>query len=516
MQQFMSLYSSSILGVISGFDRLVFRGTLRSLAYLEGMRAFLWHTQILLKDFGAFVHETTEHLKEASLRIANDTRRPVIYLNSAKTAKEDIARQVLDKDGIKSGLICVLKSVEPCWTYEIHRCRKEKRLELRPAIRKCLHFYHYFLDPEFGFMSARIQTWFPFNIQICMNGREWLGKQMEKIGLNFHRSENCFTWIEDLDRAQSLMDQQLRTSWPSCLDQIARYVNPAHTSLFARCPQEYYWSVYQSEWATDILFRDPSSLSRVYPALVRHAITGLSCRDIMRFLGRKLNGAFKDQVVSGFKHRPEGVRIKHRVGSNSIKLYDKQGSVLRVETTINEPHDFRVFRRKEGDLDGPLSWRIMRKGIADIHRRATVSQAANQRYIEALTPVSASATLKDILAEVCQPTTWKGNRVRALRAWEEDDVSLLSAVASGEFTLNGFRNRDLLKKLYPEVKGNADQKRRTSSRITRKIRILRAHGLIRKVPKTHRYLLTTKGHKIITPLIAAHEAPSSLFLEAAA
>ncbi len=515
MQKFMSLYSPSILGVLSGFDRLVFRGTLRGLAYLEGMRAFLWRMQILLKDFADFVHETTDSVKEASLRSANAAGRPVIYLTSSRTSKEDVARQVLERDDVESGLICVLKAVEPCWSYEIHRCREKKRLELRPAIRKCLHLYHYFHDQRLGVMSARIQTWFPFNIQICLNGREWLGKQMEKADIGFHRSENCFTWVDDLDGAQSLLDRQLRISWPSLLDRIARTINPVLTTLFASYPQQYYWSVYQSEWATDILFRDPRSLARIYPRLVHHAITSMSCRDIMRFLGRKLNGAFKDQIVSGFVHRPEGVRVKHRAGSNSIKVYDKQGSVLRVETTINDPHDFRVFRPKEGDPNGPCSWRIMRKGIADIHRRAKVSQAANQRYIEALTPDSETTTLKEVLAEICQPTTWRRRRARALRPWDDGEASLLAAVASGQFLINGFRNRDLVNELHPDLQDSEDQRRKAAACITRKIRLLRAHGLVRKVPKTHRYLLTAKGRRTITPLLAAREAPTSLFVTAA-
>jgi len=148
------------------------RGTLRSIAHAEGMRRYLWANQVLLKDFGSHVEKVSRRLKEAWLAEAEALGRPVKYLASSQASKEEIARSIAAQEGIRDGLVCVLSCVEPCWSFEIHRSREKKKLELEPRYRKCLFLYHYWMHPVFGFMNARIQTWFPFPVQICLNGRE--------------------------------------------------------------------------------------------------------------------------------------------------------------------------------------------------------------------------------------------------------------------------------------------------------------------------------------------------------
>jgi len=179
----------------------------------------------------------------------------VRYLASAEVSKEDIARRIAADDGITHGSVCVLTSVEPCRTFEIYRNRDTKHLELQPRVRKCLFLYHYAVHPVFGFLNARIQTWFPFSIQICLNGREWLARQMDAVGLSYLRHDNCFPWVEHWPRARHLLDQQLTVEWPALLDGIARTLNPIHGEIFQARPTTYYWTTYQSEWAIDISFR---------------------------------------------------------------------------------------------------------------------------------------------------------------------------------------------------------------------------------------------------------------------
>ena len=138
----------------------------------------------------------------------------------------------------------------------------------------------------------------------------------------------------------------------------------------------------------------------------------------------------------------------------------------------------------------------MRKGVADLRRRAEVSQASNERYLDGLASLSTDQPLADLLAPVCRPTQWKGGRVRALQPWSPEDRSLLQAINRGEFALNGIRNRDLAAILFPRSLNSMEDKRRASGRVTRKLRLLRAHGILRKVPRTHRYVLTERGRQI--------------------
>ena len=522
MKSFCQKYGEQIAGVLSGLDRVVFRGTIRQLAHCEGLQCYLDVKGVLLKEFARHAEAVSEQLKDAVRGAAEGLGRPVEYLASPKANKEELAREIAERDRVSEGTIAVLTAVEPCQSFIVFRSRSEKSIELRSTVRKCLHLYRYFIDSELGFGHARIQSWFPFKVQICVNGREWLARQMDRKGIGYCRRENCFTHIDDTVRAQTLMDEQLRADWPSLLGRLLRELNPIHDEMFGDFRAPYYWSTYQSEWATDFMFRDCARLAALYPRWIRHAISTFGSADVLRFLGRKVpahrnaHQTFRGEVTSDMKQRPEGIRVKHRVGGNSIKVYDKQGSVLRIETTIAEPKDFKVFRPKEGQENGAKTWRRMRQGIADFHRRCEVSQAANDRYGDALAAVDEATAFGELLRSVCRPTRkWK-RRFRALRPWEQADDELLRALARGEHAINGLRNRDLRLALLTKESSDAGETRRLSNAIGRRLRLLRAHGLIRRLPRTHRYQLTTKGMSLAAALAAANEANASALIRIAA
>jgi hypothetical protein len=409
--------------------------------------------------------------------------------------------------------------VEPCWSFEIHRSAAAKQLQLRSRQRRCLHVYHYLIHPQLGFCHARVQTWLPFNVSVCVNGREWLSRQLDAAGIGYRRRANCFTDLADIGLAQALMDAQLTTDWRAVLDGIAAAAHPAHAALFGSSsgyPIDPYWSVQQSEWATDVMFKSPPLLSALYPRLIRQGVETLGSRDVLRFLGkavpegRNAHPRFVGEVVSDLKERPEGMRLKHAVNGNSVKMYDKQGSVLRVETTVNQTREFKVFRGTEAEPQ-KRQWRTLRKGVADLHRRAEVSQASNERYLASMAAVERTATVGQSLAPLCRPVTTRdgGVRARALRPFDDAaDTKLLAAVGRGAFAVNGFRNRDVRELLLGKAdpKEDAAARRRRSGQVTRKLRLLRAHGLIKKVPRTHRYVLTEKGTTVVTLLRAARDA----------
>jgi hypothetical protein len=500
MNQFIQKYEENVTGTLSGWDRVVFRGTLRMLCFVDGMMGYLRRVGVLLKDFGEHAQAMTKRLIEASLAAAEENGRPVEYLQSAGTRKDEYAQNIALDDGIQDGLICVLTCVEPCKTYEIYRNRDKKILELKPRMRKCKFLYHYWIDPRFGFMSARIQSWFPFSIQVCINGREWLSRRMDETGLEYERYENGFPWIEDFAKAQTIMDRMHKINWPRTLDAVARRLNPAHGQMFRSLRMSYYWSAFQTEWATDVAFESSDALARIYPQLVRGAIATFGSQDVLRFLGKRPDRRYQGEVVSDYKDRPEGVRVKHQAFGNSIKVYDKGGSLLRIETTINQPGAFQSYRSSESDPDAPKSWRPMRKGVADMHRRAEVSQQSNDRYADALASLDTSTPIGQLAAKVCRPARKDGTRYRALRPWSEQDRKLLDSISNGQLAVAGFSNRDLARQLYPPADDDPAERRRIASKVSYRLRILRAHGLIRKSPGRRRYHVTTKGREIITAL----------------
>lgn len=521
MQHFITKHRNVVTGWLSGFDRLVIRGTLRQLCFVEGMLTYLSMAKVLLKDFGKHAEAMSQKLKQASLAVVIAAGRPIHYLHSPKLDKASIAKSIMQKDKLEQGPICTLTCVEPCQSYRIYRNSQSHRLEIQSNARQCLHLYHYFIHPTFGFMHARIQTWFPFSIQVCINGREWLARQMDREGLGYLRKENAFITLDDWARAQALMNQQASIEWPQQLRTIAKRMNPSHDEMFAGFSAEYYWSVHQSEWATDIMFETPYALAQIYPQLIQHGIRTFGSTDVMRFLGQhvpahgNVHRRFTGEIVSDVKDRPEGVRIKHRVGKNSIKLYDKHGSILRAECTLNSPKPFKVYRKPEGQPDASPSWLPLRKGLADLSRRAELSHKATERYLDAYAAVDSDLLLGQLTEPLCCHTHINGLRVRGLNPFKKDDLELLTAISCGEFCLHGMRNKDLRLKLYGDSKDQA-LKRRQSAMVTRKLRLLRAHGLISKVPRSHRYLVTTKGRVALTALLAARDASTKKLTSLAA
>jgi hypothetical protein len=515
--------------MISGFDRIRFRGTVRLLANTSGVLSLLSHLSILLKDFAEFFAGVSETLKEASLAMAARAQRPVRYLPSAATCKEEVALRIAEEDRVRQGLICVLTAVEPCWSFHIRRDRAAKQLVLEPSLRKCLHLYHYFLDPELGFCHARVQSWLPFNIHVCVNGREILARQMDRAGIGYTRRDNCFTRISGLEAAQALLEAQVHMNWSATLQRLCDQAHPARPTLLSGknglWEPDYYWSAQETEWASDVMFKSPSHLSRLYPRLIRYGLITLNSGDIMRYLGKRVepdDRRFTGEVISDIKQRPEGLRIKHRLNSNSIKMYDKQSIVLRVETTINNPSDFKVYRRAEGDPKSKLTWRVLRKGVADFPRRAQVSQSANDRYLEAMASVETEMALGELADPLCRRVPGKspGQRARALNPLSADDAKLLEAVSRGEFAINGFRNRHIRCILHcpPAHADPSDVQecKRQSAAVTRKLRLLRAHGLIHKITGTHRYRVSTKGRQSIAAILAARAACAAKLLNTAA
>jgi hypothetical protein len=513
MNDFIAKYQNQLSGTLSGFDRLVFRGDLWK-QRLTGMKGYLWAHGLGAKDFGGHAEEVSRRLKEASLAPLIAAGRPVHYLNSGKDDKQRIALEIAARDGIGEGPICALTAVELCSSYAIRVSPQSHRPELSIAPRKCLFLYHYWMHPVFGFMSIRLQSWFPFPVHLYLNGREWLARQMDQAGIGYRRHDNCFTWIEDTKRAQELLEEQLKTPWVQRFDPIVQQVHPLLASeLCPKYPMRYFWTCQDSEWATDLVFRQAAELRRLVPRLLHLGVVSFSSPDVLRFMGKKVSrqgnaaGGLKLPLSTDLKIRSNGARVKHRLGPNSIKLYDKAydqlGAVLRAEITISKTKYFRVYRRTD-DPHAALAWRPLRQSIADMHHRAQVSDAALNRYCCALAAVDDTSTLEELTSLIECRRRWKGQSVRALHPFDTDDHALLKTVFRGEFQINGLRNRDLQPLLYPTPPKTQKQQRQRSAAISRKLRLLRAHGLIRKRPKSHRYDVTRQGRLILNAILLAH------------
>jgi len=505
MERFLKRHASRILGSISGFDRLLFRGVLRSISYVQGLDYFMGSQGVGFKDFRSFVEKFSAGIKALAERLARQAGRPLLYVGSATVSKEARVKKLLQENPVQEGLICVLSCVEPCRTFSVRRERESRQLRLVAREAKCLHLYFYLLDRDFGLMHLRLQTWLPLSLQVCINGREWLARQMQQAGIAYEQKENCFTHISDLPRAQALLDRLGELPWGQILNRWARWVNPWLGAEARPRLRPYYWTVRQDEYATDVMFQNEEALAEIYPGLCRQAIEQFSSPQVLRFLGRRTNTLFNGEVCSTQERRREGVCVKHRVEENSIKMYDKQGSVLRVETTLTHAQGFRVYRcvrRKGRKVKG---WYPLRKGIVDLRRRVQLSRGANARYLEALAVVGESRPVHRILDPVSQPLKTPRPH-RALRPISPQEVLLFAVLLRGEFNLQGVRNRDLCEALTPPSQTEPAPPRRAAARATRYLALLRAHGLIYRVSQTYYYRLTQKGHEVMSTALKLRQA----------
>jgi DNA-binding transcriptional ArsR family regulator len=369
-------------------------------------------------------------------------------------------------------------------------------------------------------MNVRLQTWFPYHIQVCMNGREWLRRSLEAAGIEFLRRGNKFFHIEDYAQAQRFLDEQLNCNWTEMLESFLPAAFPTMRETLGE-GLRYYWTMWQSEWATDFVFRSPDELSVMADRLLRHAMmTGTGTR-ILRYLGRPLTLAgtpyknFNEDVYSRLLEFDEGVRVRHWVGQNSVKAYNEH-NILRVEATVNNPKIFHVHRRLEGEgANAPKKLLPLRQGVADIPLRAQVSQEINDRFTDQLATFSDETPLRELLAGVSHGSTRAGRRIRALEPTGKDR-ELLEAIADPAYSVSGITNKALRERLAKTNWGARRTAKQLSARISRHLRLLRDHGLLRKMPNRRRYHLTEKGRQLTTALTAALAASTQQLMEIAA
>lgn len=447
MGAFEDLHRGRVTGSLAMFDRMIFKGHLSALYKQDGARCFLWSQGVALKDFTAYAKATTERIATNARKLVTDAGRPVISFDHVKTRnrtqhKDDLAKSIAEADGITEGIICLISAVESCFSFQVRKRHNPGRLELSRRERKCLHHYLYLIDPEFGFMHVCIQGWIPYECQIYINGREWLARHLDRAGIGYVRWENSLLAVDDLEAAAELCERFAHKAWPRVLNAFARRLNPILPAIRAADYGGYYWVLDQAEIATDVMFKTRPQLLEIWPDLVRHACLNVSSEDVLGFLGRKLHPSLAAQVVTDTKRRPEGWRVRHRMAGNWVKVYDK-ASVLRVETTINNPREFRilrVFTDERGRRE--RRWCPMRKGMSDLWRTDQVGITANHRYLEALAAAPLKGEGVAALDALCRPRTKSGRRYARFSPLNPADLALFRAAMAGEHAIRGFRNAD--------------------------------------------------------------------------
>ena len=492
-----------INGILSTFDRVIINGYLLNLCNYRQFLYYLIQSKVKLKEFDTFATSQTNSLCNHIDEYIKSNNCETIHLNSGKIDKNEIVRDKLEKNPDKVGLIVALSAVEICNTMTVKPNHESQKLEVTSRPTKCKHYYFYYNDSEFGLMYLKIQTWFPYNVQIYINGREYLSKILDKNNIKYEMYNNSFSYIEDFDKAQKLADTILNKKISDSFDGLIKQINNLLPNIENIFSHSYYWCIDQCEFATDINFKSRDDLSMFYKTLVETAYFTFSSEDIYSFFGRNISRIHKfskGEIVSDLRHRYQGYRIKFKINNNQIKMYDK-GNNLRIEVTINNPKDFKVLKEKEviinhEKIEKEKVWVPMGKSIANLYRYVEISKSIINRYIEALPSIDLNNISLKELFTLSEKIIVNGRKYTGFNLLNKDTLSLFEVISRGEYLINGFTNKKIRIHLFED-----DSSPSNINRLTRLLAKLKAHGIIKKVARKNKYYLTTQGRDLINHLM---------------
>jgi hypothetical protein len=484
MELLMTAHSKNISGVLNCFDRMIITGTLPTICYSQGMTSYLYSKGIRIFDYTKFAEPFKDTLRSNAEQIAKDNGIEIEFVAKSHIRKEDLVKKVLDKRGAHLGLVHIISAMEACGSYKPWHDKQSGKTFLKGTQGKCLHYYFYFIDPYLGYGYIRVPTWCPFKLQVYINGHNILANELEKQGIKYSMIDNAFDYIEDFSKAQEICDNIDIKKIHRRLDTLAKIYCPIYSSF----NQVYHWSITQAEYATDIVFKKQEYLQSIYSELTATAIHTVKPDNIATFLGHKVDPRYQGEIGNNYNIRIEGSRIKHTMGKNSIKMYDKFSKILRIETTTNDVSFFKHYREVEHrDGSKTMQYATLKKNIYSLTLLALLFKASNKRYLEFISAFDNKEAGRKRLDEVTKPKQENNRNYKGFNLFAKDDLSLLLTVLRGEYNISGFRNKDIRLRL-PEF---------NTSKISRLIKRLKVFGLIKKAGKTYKYYVTKLGKELI-------------------
>ena len=485
-------HAAEIAGVLGCWDRMLIFGTLPRVCFAGGMTSFLFERRIRIFDYPKFAEPYRNRIRENAEKMAAEAGIEIEFIRKRNFRKEDRVKAILAQRGEQPGLVCIFSAMEPCSTYKPWHNKQTGKTYLIPDDGKCLHYYFYFVDENLGLCHVRVPTWLPCRLQVCFNGHNWLAGQLRKVGIDYRMADNAFSHIADWHRAQRISNGWEAKRIHARLDEFARRCCPIYPDFASG----YHWSVDQCEYATDVVFRKQAGLQAIYGNLARTAIHTVKPDNIATFLGRKLSPQFEGEMGNRFNIRMEGTRIKHTMGPVSIKLYDKFGLILRIETTVNDLPFFKHYREVEHrDGSKETKWASMQKTIYSLPALRELLEAANRRYLEFLSAIEDPRAGKNKLDKLSQPVEQEGRRYSGFNLFDPSDETLLCSIVRGEFNISGLQNKTLRRHL-PNL---------NSGQVSRLLKRLRTHGLVRKIGRTYKYYVTAFGKEAVTTALKLRE-----------
>ncbi len=477
-------YADQVNGVYSCYDRVVIQGTLPVFCYAEGMTSYLYANKIRIFDYAKFAEPLRDELRVNAEKIAKEHNLQIDFIRKKNFRKEQRVREIIEKRGDHNGIVHIFSAMEPCSSYRPWHDKNTHKTFLKYTSGKCLHYYFYFIDDLLGLCYVRVPTWCPFRLQIYFNGHNRLASELNKKSVDFSQIDNMFVGFSSFEQAQEISDQLTVDEIHEKLDKFAERFCP----VIKKFEQNYHWSIMQVEYATDIVFKRQQDLQNIYDQLVTTAIHTVKPDNIATFLGKKLHPNFQGEMGNNFNTRIQGTRIKHSMGPVSIKMYDKLGLVLRIETTVNDVSFFKHYRKVE-HRDGTQSRKLapMKKGIYSLTPLRDLLSAANHRYLQFISAIDDMAAGVKKVNKLSKRIVKNERSYKGFNFFSDDDQKLFEIISRGEFNVSGFQNKNIRQYLTDK----------NSGQVSRILKRLHVHGLIKKIGHTYKYYLSKFGQQVI-------------------
>jgi hypothetical protein len=502
---FLVKFANIISCTLSCFDRVIFRGHLPISRPFELENFVDYVLEMRRTDF---MNKLAPHWSNRLIAYAKGFAEKAgrLYEHRRGNVDKDAwAKAQLQAHPLEAGLVGVLCVQEACWTFKLGYAEGRPCFVSRKIPQRVL--YYYFLDRDLGLMHVRLQTWAPFTCQVYVNGHDFVARKLRQKGVAFEQVDNSFVMLGNPRKAQQIADRFAKLPWPKLLEAYARRINPLLKQelkgLKGAHGVGHYWVIDQAEFATDVLFVSKNALAGLFQRLLEFAVLTFSPKKVFHYLGRRLHEKFDGEVQTHYKSvREPGACVKHYMRNNWLKMYDKLALILRVETVINQPGEFKVFREcRHRDGSTSSGWYPMCKGVGNFHHYQSHALSCNIRYLEALAAIDDPTPAYQDLRTLTERQRHNARSYAGFNPAREEEARWFAAVLAGDHIAQGFRNKDIRAALDT---GTPKNPRARSAAVGRMLKRLQVRGLVAKVPRTRRWRVTAVGRRILSDTLRVY------------
>lgn len=479
-------YKNDILGVLQCYDRVNINATAGTFGYSDGMTNFFYSNGFKIFDFHNVFTPVTENIIKNAEKIAADNNIKIEYVRRVKAfRKDDKIAEIVKSRGNHEGIVHIFSQQESYATYSPWFDKATNRAYFKNDTGKGLVYYFYFIDRLFGLCFIKVPTKAPFKVVFYYNGHNWLEQKLIKKDIPFTKMENAFLSIDNFEEAQKICNGIRVPDLHQALDILVKRFCP----LRDEWNLNFNYTISQIEYALDISFKDQNTLKHLYDNVVKTAMHTITPENIANFLGKRFSNLFEGESGTRYNKRILGTRIKHQMGAVSVKIYDKFGTVLRIEVTCVDVSKINIFRdvhKKDGSIEKKVA--PAPKSIHSLYSLLSPFKNIALRYLECISSFDDPSDGLKKLDSVTEDVVENNRKYKGFNFFNKADEEILLAIGDGKYSIHGLSNKELRKILVSK----------TSGQISRILKRLHLHGLIKKVKKTYRYYLTSLAKQVIT------------------